>query len=77
MTKNKTLLTTVNLEGEEYHLKFNDGSKWFVASRDLPTVATWLPEENIEVKNLKDRSMFPYKLVNQDKGISVQATKLY
>ena len=69
-------LIRVSIDNEKYHLTLLDGSKWFVDLGDLPTIATWLPTTSIKIKKLPARSMFSYKLVNVDEGVSVRAAKV-
>lgn len=70
------MLLTVDVEKDNYQLKLEDGSKWYVNPGDLPTIATWIPTANIEVENLDDDSMFSYVLTNLNIAVSVRAMKI-
>ena len=68
----KTLILEVDTDGEEYHLAFKDGSKWFVNPSDLPTIATWLPSTEVYFSN-NNSSVFNFNITNTKDDITIRA----
>jgi hypothetical protein len=71
-----SMLNEVNIEGSKFHLTLMDGSKWFVNPGNLPTIATWIPTANIEVRDLEDGSSFHFQLINVGINVSIRAMEV-
>ncbi|MFH1766496.1 MAG: hypothetical protein ABH826_00165 [Patescibacteria group bacterium] len=71
----ETSLLEIDISSQKCHLKMMDGSKWFVNPYDLPTIATWIPTETIEIKK-NINAMFSYDITNIAEGVTVTAIKL-
>ncbi len=76
MSVSETSLLEVDLENDDHHVVLLDGSNWFVNPRDLPTIARWVPAEEIIVECCVDNTLFPYKLTNKEQDVTVLAMKI-
>jgi hypothetical protein len=67
----KRMLMEVNDDGTT--LTLDDGSRWEVNPGDIPTVCTWIPRAELDVRRASGSDMYFYVVKNLEIDVTVRA----